>query len=81
MLKRILGFQIQTMEQVAISLEKIRNGDSFANFFKLRLALTPKITLVGVENIDMSVHTVRVSIQQKSVNLMKKNQKTTGALQ
>ena len=80
MLKRILGVQTQIMELVAISLAKIKNWDSFANFSKLGLALTPKIMSVEVENIDMFVPIVRVSIQQESVKIMKKNKKTNNFL-
>ena len=60
---------------MAVNLAKIRNWDSFAIFFKLGPAVTPKTILVGGESIDMYVRIVRVSIQQKIVKVVKKIKK------
>ena len=78
--KKILGIQIDTMEQTAVNLTKVKNWDLFVIFFKLGPAITRKTIQVGAENIDTYVRMVRVSIQQKIIRPVKKSQKTSKAL-
>ena len=53
----------------------------FVNFSKLALAAMQKTISVRVGSIDMYVHIVKVSMQQKTVKNQKKSQKTSRALQ